>query len=153
MALHACIDGFTVVNIVDINTEDQYRELAGKHSSVIDLTPVILKPQVGWVLQGVVFTPPASQQVNLAQLVGDRIKHYQSLAPQILVDMYVSNTLAGINAEQSSQMFTDYGDVLHCIREGAWPTAIYKLAQKQPEGFVTQEMIDSWTALIQGKLL
>jgi hypothetical protein len=67
--------------------------------------------------------------------------------------MYVANTLAGITAAQSSQMFTDYGDVLHCIREGAWPTALYKLSEKQPEGFVTQEMINSWVTLIQDKLL
>jgi len=153
MALHACIDGVTVVEIVDVLSENQYRDLSSVYSSVIDISPIILKPEVGWELQGLTFVPPEGQQVNIVQLIGDRIGYYQSLAPDILVGMYITNTLAGITAEQSSDMFTEYGDILHCIREGAWPTALYKLQNKQPEGFTTQEMIDSWIALIQDQML
>jgi hypothetical protein len=153
MALHACINGVVVVDIVDIINEDQYRSFSSIYSSVIDITPFILKPQLGWILQGVTFAPPENQQVSISKLIGDRIRYYQSLAPDILVDMYIQNTLAGITAQQSSDMFTEYGDILHCIREGAWPTALYKLNEKQPDGFVTQEMIDSWIDLIQRNLV
>jgi hypothetical protein len=153
MALHACVDGFTVVELVEITSEEQYQEVASKYSTVLDVTPFVLKPEVGWILQGVVFAPPAGQQVDVAKLVASRIKHYQSLASDILVDMYVANTLAGITVEQSLAMFSDYADVLQCIREGAWPTALHSLSLKQPEGFVTQAMIDSWVALIQDKMV
>jgi hypothetical protein len=59
----------------------------------------------------------------------------------------------GITAAQSHAMFVAYSDVLLAIREGAFPTALYALQQKQPDGFVTQEMIDSWIQILQSKMI
>jgi hypothetical protein len=50
-------------------------------------------------------------------------------------------------------MFIDYSDVLLCITQGAFPTAIHILQQKSPTGFVTQPMIDAWIAKIQAHMV
>ncbi|HLD91719.1 MAG TPA: hypothetical protein VI911_12030 [Patescibacteria group bacterium] len=80
--------------------------------------------------------------------INDRIQYFQSVATPLLIDLYSTNTTAGITLEQSDQMFDDYADVLTRIKEGAFPTAYYRLCQKQPEGFVTQGLIDSWKSKI-----
>jgi hypothetical protein len=60
--------------------------------------------------------------------------------------------MAGITTQQSDAMFDDYEDVLTRIREGAFPTAYYRLCQKQPQGFVTQALIDAWKVKVMGYL-
>lgn len=94
----------------------------------------------------------ASQQ-SPAQIVSERIKQYQTIAPQLLVELYTENTLAGITTAQSDQMFDDFQDVLVRIKEGAFPTAIHRLNNKTPNGFVTQDLIDSWKAKVQSYMV
>jgi len=152
MALHACLVNITVVDIVDVIDESHYQELAKKYTTVIDISQLLIQPQIGWVLNGVILEPPAGQQVPLNEMIKAKIKSYQEQASELLRDLYVGNTLLGITTEQSDQMFDDYHDVLTRIREGAWPTALYRLSQKQPSGFVTQEMIDTWIAMIAERM-
>ena len=76
------------------------------------------------------------------------IKNYQLKAGDLIRSLYVANTLAGITTAQSDQMFDDFEDVLVRLREGAWPTALFRLATKTPVGFVTQDLINKWTVLI-----
>lgn len=153
MALHACINNVTVAELVDINSETEYASYAAKYSTVLDISDYVVQPQVGWVLQGIVLVAPQNQMPDLTTLVSSRIKYYQSQAPDLLIDLYTQNTLSGITVTQSSQMFSDYQDVLIALREGAWPTAIYNLQNKTPSGFVTQQLIDDWIALIQSKMI
>lgn len=82
--------------------------------------------------------------VDMAGYIDAKIKGYQDKAPALLRELYVSNTLAGISAVQSDQMFDDYADILTRIREGAFPTALHRLQYKRPSGFVTQVLIDAW---------
>jgi hypothetical protein len=91
-------------------------------------------------------------QDTLEQAINDKIAYFQSIAPQLVRELYVANTIAGITTVQSDQMFDDYADVLLRIKEGAFPTALFRLDQKAPEGFVTQELIDTWKAKILGYL-
>lgn len=153
MAKFAFLINNIVVETKDINEEAALLEETKKYELVFDITDLLISPQVGWILQGNQLTPPAGQMVNLKELIKARIKYYQDSASELLRDLYAENTLLGITAAQSDQMFDDYQDVLIRIREGAWPTAIYRLQQKQPSGFVTQEMIDAWTALIQSRII
>jgi hypothetical protein len=153
MALHACINGTLVEQIVDVLSEEHYQELARKYSNVILIADMIVPPSVGWSFVGTQFSPPPDQQIPLEDLIKGTIKKYQDAAPELLRDLYTQNTLMGITTQQSDAMFTEYLDVLVRIREGAWPTALYALSQKEPSGFVTQEMIDSWIALIQSKMV
>jgi hypothetical protein len=88
----------------------------------------------------------------VAKAVEDKIKSFQMAATNLLIELYVANTMAGITTAQSDQMFDDYSDVLNRIREGAFPTALYRLNQKAPSGFVTQTLIDTWKAKIQAYL-
>jgi hypothetical protein len=81
---------------------------------------------------------------DLIENINKKIGYFQSIAPTLLKELYTANTMAGITTPQSDQMFDDYSDVLTRIREGAFPTAYYRLSQKSPEGFVTQELIDAW---------
>lgn len=106
-------------------------------------------PEIVWtnVLASYSQPPP-----SVSQLVYDKLGVYEDTAPRLLRELKRDNTLAGISAAQSAQMFDDYGDVLNMIREGAFPTAIYRLQQKSPSGFVTQPMIDGWIAKIKAAL-
>lgn len=76
--------------------------------------------------------------------IEDRIEQYQKAAPGLLRDLYATNTMAGISTPQSDQLVDDYQDVLLRIREGLFPTALYRLSFKRPSGFVTQVMLDQW---------
>lgn len=86
---------------------------------------------------------------TLEELVANKIEQYEKVAPELLRELKRDNTLAGITTQQSAQMFADYLDVIIMIREGAFPTALHTLQQKQPSGFVTQERLDGWIAKIK----
>lgn len=90
--------------------------------------------------------PPAP---TMQQIIDKKIIAYQQIAPILLRELYVQNTLAGITVQQSDQMFDEFADVVIRIREGTFPTALYRIQQKTPEGFVTQELLDSWIRKIQ----
>jgi len=152
MALHACLINTTVAEIIDVSTEEQYQELSKDYSTLIDISDLVIQPQIGWVLNGIVLEPGPDQQVSVEEMVKSKVKFFQKEAPNLLVELYTQNTLYGITTQQSDQMFDEYQDVLIRIREGAWPTAIYRLSQKTPSGFVTQQMIDDWIALIVDKM-
>jgi hypothetical protein len=89
-----------------------------------------------------------TQTVDYANLIDTKIAYFQSVAPALIRGLYVTNTMAGITTAQSDQMFDDYIDVLLRIREGAFPTALYRLNAKVPAGFVGQGLIDAWKAKI-----
>lgn len=143
--LYALLFDLIVVSISEM-TEEQVIE-ASKTHMVIDVQDLVIPPQIGWILQGNTLTPPG-QQVPLDLLIKSKIRNFQKLAPELLVGLYTTNTLLGITTAQSDQMFQDYQDVLIRLREGAWPTALYRLNTKEPSGFVTQDLIDSWKAQI-----
>lgn len=90
---------------------------------------------------------------NVSDTIQSRLRYYQAEAGDLIVDLYTQNTLNGITVSESDEMFTAFADVLLRLREGAWPTALYRLHQKQPDGFVTQEMINSWISLIESRML
>lgn len=92
------------------------------------------------------------QQSLIHGLIDKKIKSYQNIAPTLIRELYVLNTLNGITTVQSDQMFDDYYDVLTRIREGAFPTALRRLQFKRPSGFVTQALIDQWTSKIMAAL-
>lgn len=94
----------------------------------------------------------AQPPMSLQQIIAKKLVQYETTADSILSTIKATNTLAGITPSQSAQMFTDFGDVLQMVREGAFPTAIYALGLKSPSGFVTQDMINSWIQLLQNNL-
>jgi hypothetical protein len=152
MRKYAILDNNTVVEILDLEDEGYLHE-ASYHQALIDIQDLVVQPQIGWVLTGNQLAPSPGQMVTLNTMIKSRIKYYQDQASELLRDLYAQNTMLGITVQQSDQMFTDYQDVLHRIREGAWPTAVYRLSQKEPSGFVTQEMLDAWQSLIQSKII
>lgn len=90
--------------------------------------------------------------VDYVAIVSELIRQKQELAPSLLRELYAKNTLAGISTQQSDQMFDEYADVVLRIREGAFPTAYYRLQQKQPSGFVTQALLNEWLTSIAAYL-
>jgi len=90
---------------------------------------------------------------KITSKINDKIKFFQSVAPELLRELYTANTISGITVQQSDQMFDDYADVLNRIKEGAFPTAYYRLTQKTPSGFVTQDLIDTWKGKIMRYLV
>lgn len=152
MRKYAVLDDNIVKEVLDLDEDGVVYE-ASYHQLLIDITDLLIQPQVGWILNGNQLTPAPGQAIALKDLIKARIKYYQDNASDLLRDLYAQNTMLGITAQQSDEMFSDYADVLMRIREGAWPTALYRLSQKQPAGFVTQEMLDNWTALIQSRMI
>jgi len=148
MRKYAVVDDNTVVEVLNLD-EDGYKHEASYHQLIIDIEDLLIQPTVGWKFVVNQLTPPPAAPVDLPTLIKAKIKSYQDKAPTILRDMYTANTLLGITIQQSDAMFADYQDVLIRLREGAWPTALYRLQQKTPSGFVTQPMIDNWIAVIQ----
>lgn len=96
--------------------------------------------------------PYAQPPKGMSEIVYDKLGYYEQVAEQLIRELKRDNTLAGITLAQSDQLFDDYADVLIRIREGAFPTALYRLQQKQPSGFVTQEILDAWIAKIKAYL-
>jgi hypothetical protein len=148
---HAALIGDEVVAILDVSQE-QYPEVIKGYTLLLDVEDLLIKPEVGWKLVNNILQPPAGQSISMEAIIRAKIQSYQEQAPALLRDLYTQNTLLGITTQQSDQMFQDYQDVLIRIREGAWPTALYRLSQKSPSGFVTQPMIDAWYNLILSKL-
>lgn len=148
MRRYALINDFVVTEIRSIEGEEQVSEVSRQYQLVVDVEDLVVTPAVGWVVSGSQLVPPAEQAIPVQELIKGAIRRFQKLAPELLVNLYVTNTLLGITTAQSDQMFEDYQDVLIRLREGAWPTALYRLNQKSPSGFVTQELIDSWKAQI-----
>lgn len=151
MRMYAFLIDNEVVKVESIDPE-QYVDVSKDYNLVIDVEDLVVCPQVGWVLSGNSLVPSAAQSSNVKEMIKLRIKGYQSLAPELLRDMYAQNTLLGITSSQSDAVFDDYSDVILRLQQGAFPTAIYRLQQKQPSGFVTQEMLDAWIATIQNYL-
>lgn len=152
MRKYALLDNNVIVEIMDLD-DDSYVVQAALHQLVVDIQDLVVPPQIGWLLNGNVLTPPPGQTINLKEMIKARIKFYQESAGELLRDLYATNTLLGLTVAQSDQMFQDYSDVLMRIREGAWPTAVYRLSIKEPSGFVTQEMLDNWSNLIQSRII
>lgn len=151
MRKYAILDNNIVTEILDLEDEG-YIHKASYHQMLIDIQDLVIPPQVGWILSGNKLIPAPGSELTLKLMIEAKIKYFQDSAPALLRDLYSTNTLLGLTTAQSDQMFDDYFDVLVRIREGAWPTAIYRLSQKAPSGFVTQEMIDNWSAMITNKM-
>jgi hypothetical protein len=98
-----------------------------------------------WLEVLVKYNPP---EISLQQLVYERLEKYEKLAPRLLREIKTSNTLAGITTAQSDTMFSENYILLLEIREGAFPTALYRLQNTVPSGFMTQEMINDFIAKI-----
>lgn len=152
MRKHALLNNNQVEEVRTIS-EEQFLDLSRQYQLIIDIQDLLIQPEVGWVLVGNQLQPSVQQMPDLSVLIKSRIKFYQDNASELLRDLYAENTMLGITAEQSDQMFDEFADVLIRIREGAWPTALHRLAQKQPSGFVTQEMLVRWTSLIASRML
>ncbi len=151
MRKYAILDNNIVTEILDLEDEGYIHE-ASYRQMLIDIQDLVIPPQVGWILSGNKLIPAPGSELTLKLMIEAKIKYFQDSAPALLRDLYSTNTLLGLTTAQSDQMFDDYFDVLVRIREGAWPTAIYRLSQKAPSGFVTQEMIDNWSAMITNKM-
>lgn len=151
MRLHAFLRENVVVK-VDAIDEIQYAEQIKDYQNIIDVQDLLITPSVGYVLSGNQLVPGVGQSISIKQMIVAKLTNYQAVAPTLLKDLYADNTLMGITAAQSDAMFDEYQDVIIRLSQGAFPTAIYRLQQKQPSGFVTQELINNWIIRIQAYL-
>lgn len=104
-----------------------------------------------WQEKLAIFARPPTP-VSMSEVVWRKLEFYETMAPKLIRELKVANTLAGITVEQSKQMFEDYRDIILMIREGAFPTAYFALSQKSPSGFVTQERLDEWKSMVAAYL-
>lgn len=152
MALFAQLINNEVFKISELETDQEIYSAMLESDLIIDVTDLVITPAIGWVLSGNKLVPAPGEELNVQEMIKSKLRHLQKEAPEILIEMYVQNTLLGITTQQADQMFDDYNDILIRIKEGAWPTALYRLSQKTPSGFVTQEMLDNWIALLEEKI-
>jgi hypothetical protein len=141
-----------VVEIKNLS-EVEVNSISHQYQLVIDIHDLLIEPSIGWVLVGNTLYPNESEQLPLNLVINSKIKFYQESASELLRELYVANTLAGITVQQSDQMFEDFSDVLLRIREGAWPTALYRLSQKSPNEHITQEVLDNWYQTILNRMI
>lgn len=152
MALFAQLINNEVFKISELETDEDIYLAILESDLIIDVTDLVITPAIGWVLNGNKIVPAPGEELNVQEMIKSKLRHLQKEALEILIEMYVQNTLLGITTQQADQMFDDYNDILIRIKEGAWPTALYRLSQKTPSGFVTQEMLDNWIALLEEKI-
>jgi hypothetical protein len=148
MAKYAFLKNNTVAAVQELEDADFILALSNYELGV-DVTDLIVCPEIGWVLQGNILVPGVGQQVTLKKAVMSKILRNQSIAPTLLVDLYATNTLLGMTAAQSDAMFSECSDAIIRLQQGAFPTAIYCLQHKALSSNVTQSMIDNWISLIQ----
>jgi len=148
MRRHAFINNNIVVKIEELD-DAGYQEQAMNFQLIVDIEDLIVVPEAGWVFNGVNIVPNSTQINNIRQMVTLKIAGYQEIAPKLLRELYVDNTLLGITTQQSDAMFDMYADVVLRISQGAFPTAVHRLQQKKPSGFVTQFMINNWISRVQ----
>lgn len=101
-----------------------------------------------WQSQLAMYSRPPTV-IPISVVVQSKILDYRKTADKLLAELYASNTLAGITVQQSDSLFDEYQDVIFRIQQGAFPTALYRLSQKQPSGFATQELLDIWSNKIR----
>lgn len=152
MALFAQVKNNEVFKVAELETDEDFYSASSESDLIVDVTDLVITPAIGWVLSGNKLVPAPGEELNVQEMIKSKLRHLQNEAPEILIEMYVQNTLLGITTQQADQMFDDYNDILIRIKEGAWPTALYRLSQKTPSGFVTQEMLDNWIALLEEKI-
>ena len=150
MARYAVIDSNTVHNVV-VGDADFAASIAAYHQAVLQVDGIDPEPKIGWS-----YDPGtglyAAPTIPLAQIINNKIAAYQATAPALLRTLYTTNTLAGIAVDQSDAMFDQFADVITRLEQGAFPTALYRLLQKTPSGFVTQPMLDNFVATIKSYL-
>lgn len=152
MRKHAFLKENIVVKVESI-TDEQYAEQIREYQNIIDVEDMLVTPTIGYVLSGSMLIPPSGQATSLKEIIKVKISNYQKIAPELLTELYAENTLSGLTTAQSDSMFESYGDVILRLKEGAFPTALYRLSQKAPSGFVTQQLLDTWAARIQEKMV
>lgn len=139
-----------VQNIILLEDESLSHLFSEGYEFFLSIEGIDPEPQIGGVYNGSNFLPP--KDLPIKDKIFNTIRNYQKLSPSLLADIYTVNKLAGISLEQSDKMFDTFADVVLRIREGAFPTALYRLSQKVPEDFVTQELLDAWMSKIKGYL-
>ena len=149
MRMYALLRENVVVALQQVADEVEYAEIVKNYQNAVDVEDWLLRPSIGWVLSGGSLVPGPNQVFDIKKYIEGKITQYQSVAGALLIDLYATNTLSGLTSAQSDQMFEDFQDVLLRIREGAFPTAVYRLQNKTPTELVTQQMIDAWVAKIQ----
>lgn len=135
----AIVNSGVVVKIV----EGDFPEAYARSSGVIVVDVSDQPCQAGWILSGNKVGP-----INVQALVADRIRLYQEKAPVLLRDLYAANTLSGLTTPESDALCDAFADVILRLREGLWPTAIYRLQHKQPTLIATEARITEWIQLI-----
>lgn len=150
--LYAIIQNNVVSNI-QLLSENDLSDILRISQNAIDIQDFIIQPQIGWILQGNLLVPSYAQSQDLLSMIESKIEYYQKVAPKLLTKLYATNTLNGMTLSHSDEMFDNYADVVFRLKEGAFPTAIYRLQQKVPSGNVTQEIINSWISLVQEQLV
>lgn len=108
-------------------------------------------PEEVWTAKLAVYAKEP-EAVTPTKIVYGKLTEYQAKSQELITALLTENTLAGITTAQSDEMFDNFLDVLIRLRNGAFPTAIYRLSQKTPVGFATQEVIDRWIEKIKGYL-
>jgi hypothetical protein len=104
-----------------------------------------------WQFQLAMYSRPPIV-IPISVVVQSKILDYRKTADKLLTELYSENTLAGISVAESDALFDEYQDIILRIQQGAFPTALYRLSQKTPSGFVTQDLLDKWSSRIRDYL-
>lgn len=136
---------WAVVNqsVVESIVEGAYPDERARDAGILVVDVSEVPCQVGWILSGNKIGP-----INYQAIIADRIKLYQEKAPILLRGLYAANTLQGLSTVDSDALCDAFSDVILRLREGLWPTAIYRLQNKQPTLIATEARIVEWIQLI-----
>jgi hypothetical protein len=106
MALHACLENKTVVLITEVEDEEKYKELSGVFSSVISIEDELVRPNVGWTLEGISWAE--------GELTASSIK---SVTPR---QMRVALVMSGISIESIDSMIAALDEPTKSITKITW---------------------------------
>lgn len=148
MKKYAFLISNSVVSVQELEDE-QFVNASKQYEMAVDVSDYLVLPAVGYVLSGNKVVPAPGMALTVKDMIKARIRSYRARAPELLLDIYAGNTLSGMTTAQSDALFELHQDVIFCLNEGAWPTAIYRLNAKAVAGLITQEVANSWIAIIQ----
>lgn len=121
-----------VVISVEMLTEDAYRQKSMECQVIVDISELVIEPEIGWVLEGNALRPHSSN-ISLEKIedtkMRNRFKVGNKVCDEAIVLISGRNRMLEKNSTQVNQIITTFTPIELAMRKCALPTALLGIAQ------------------------